>query len=106
MSRLFRGAIVAVLLLLALAAPAAAAPDRMFTLVPGVAAEWDGPTQAAANQTYDSASGTPCGKDQSDYCDVTLLNVGDRGGDFYKTHQSTLTVTATNFTVPANDYDV
>ena len=106
MSRLFHALALASLLLFVSAVPALAAPDRSFTLAPGVPAEWDGPVQTAANQTYDSPSGTPCGKDPDTYCDTTLLNVGDRSGDFYKTHQSTLTVTATNFTVPANDYDV
>jgi hypothetical protein len=97
---------LAVLASLALAASAQAAPDRSFTLTPGTAAEWDGPVQPAANGNYDSASGTPCGKDPDTYCDTTLLNVGERDAAFYSSHRSTLTVEAKDFTVPANDFDV
>ena len=100
------GTVLVALAMLAAPALAQAAPDRSFTLTPGTAAEWDGPVQAASNNMYDSASGSPCGKDPDTYCDTTLLSVGERDAAFYASHQSTLTVEAKDFTVPANDFDV
>ena len=102
-----RGTLALVLLLLlAAAAPAQAAPDRTVTPAPNTPSEWDGPSQTALNQNYDQDNGGPCGKTQSDYCDITLVNAGVRDDTYYQTHQASLTIDVGSFNPPTQDFDL
>ena len=77
------GVATALLVVMALAAPAFAAPppDRRGDVTPAAALEWTGPTTTAANTMFDPNTAEPCGKTAANYCDVTLVNV--LPGDFY-----------------------
>lgn len=94
------------LLLLAAAAPAQGAPDRTFTVNPNAAAQWDGPSKQALNRTFDQDAGGPCGKAPSNYCDNTLINVGNRDDAFYREHQASLKIDVGGFAPPTQDFDL
>src|SRR3954447_7989125 len=100
--------LLALLVLLASAAPAQAAPDRTFNLTPNAPSEWDGPSQTALNQGYDQDTGGPCGKGADNYCDITLVNTGipDDPTAYYQAHQASLTIDVGGFNPPTQDFDL
>src|SRR5438094_477971 len=53
----------------------AATPDRTGAVTPASPFHWEGAIATGANTGYDSQSGSPCGKNVDNYCDLTLLNV-------------------------------
>src|SRR4051812_10341452 len=102
-----RGIVVLALLgLLALAAPAQAAPDRSITPAANTPSEWDGPSQQAATRASDQDNGGPCGKAPDNYCDVTLINAGERDDAFSREHQASLKTDVGNFPPPTQDFDL
>jgi hypothetical protein len=91
----------------ALAAPASAeAPERNVTLAPPGPATWNGPVLTGANQSYDSASGEPCGDGLEDQCHTTLLRVNVPVG-FWTNRGGGVQVDLDNY-VPnaASDFDL
>lgn len=94
-----------------LATPALAikAPNRTVTVTPGPPNEgWTAnpAPSGGLNQSYDAASGEPCGSTTSTYCDVTLLQVN--AGTFWNTRDGVLEVNLpnTSFIPPGSDFDL
>jgi hypothetical protein len=65
------------------AANAVLAPDRTGTVTPAAPFTWAGAVASGQNQSFDPDAAGPCGKTETDYCDITLVNA--RAGDFYDT---------------------
>ncbi|MGI9020233.1 MAG: sialidase family protein [Solirubrobacterales bacterium] len=94
--------------LLTFALPAAATakpPDREVTVTPQEAGSWDGTLGNGTNQSYDAASGKPCGNSLEEFCDVTLLRVR-APNDYWDTRGGGVRVDIGDFTVPASDFDL
>ncbi len=91
----------------ALAAPATAEPpERTRTLAPPGPVSWTGTLASGANQSYNSASGEPCGDGLEDQCDTTLLRVNVPAG-FWNNQGGGVQVDLDNY-VPnaASDFDL
>jgi hypothetical protein len=87
-------------------AASAEAPERTVTLAPPGPASWDGTIATGANQSYDTASGEPCGDGVDDQCDTTLLHVDVPAG-FWDNQGGGVRVDIDNYTPnAASDFDL
>lgn len=84
----------------------AEAPEREVTVGSDGVASWDGTLETGLNQSYDAASGEPCGDGLEDQCDTTLLHV-DVPADFWAAQSGVLQVHLGDFLPnPASDFDL
>jgi hypothetical protein len=56
-------------------------PDRSGVVTPEAPFTWTGAVTTAQNQNFDPADPSTCGKDATNYCDITLVEV--QPGDFF-----------------------
>src|SRR5688572_2075730 len=102
----FACALAAITVVIAATTAAAEEPERdTVELTPPGPAGWTGTQGNGANQSYDAASGEPCGDAAEDMCDTTLLHVNVPTG-FWDTNGGLVELTIDNFTVPASDFDL
>ena len=98
-----RGALVGVFaaaVVLAGGATAHAAPGG--TVTPTTPFDWAGPVATGHNESYDAASGEPCGMTDATRCDATLVNV--QAGDFFQTNGGGVEFSIAG--TPPNDFDL
>ena len=102
-----RAALLTLLVFAIVAVPALAeAPEREVTVTPDNPATWDGTLASGLNQSYDAASGEPCGDELEDQCDTTLLHV-DVPADFWQAQSGVLQVHLGDYLPnPASDFDL
>lgn len=105
--RSHRALVLALIVSAAFAAPAPAEePEREVTVTPDNPAGWDGTLGTGLNQSYDAASGEPCGDGLEDQCDTTLLRVDVPDG-FWSAQSGVLAVKLGSFLPnPASDFDL